>query len=399
MSRVRRMVLDPLSPEVLEDPYPTYTRLREAGPLCRVGPASWGVTRHEHVAPLLNDRRLTNALPDSDPQFTSQSPEADTLRRLLPTRAAADHDMLHAAMVRAFTPRRSRARAAEAIGEAATVFEKAAETGALEVVHDLAFRISAHVVCDMIGFEEGTRERLEPWLETLAEAFTPFLPASDDTDATSVLAQFRELVTTQIERAVADDAQILLTDLAKIAQARRLPIEDVIDNVCFLTFTGFETTMNMICTGLSALARFPEQQRMLRDSPDLIPRAVEEFVRWDAPIQYTARLLAQEIHVDGHRLAPGRPVFLLLGSANHDPRSFQAPERFNVARDPNPHTGFGGGPRGCFGSALARAEGAAVLQAMLDGTSWISEAREPIRRANPLFRTFSRIDLAVEGPR
>lgn len=398
MSRVRRMVLDPLSPDLLEDPYPAYSRLREASPLCRVGPASWGVTRHEHVAPLLNDRRLTNALPDSDPQFSSQSPEADTLRRLLPTRAAADHDMLHAAMVRAFTPRRSRARAAEATGEAAEVFETASNTGKLEVVHDLAFRISAHVVCDMIGFEEGMRERLEPWLETLAEAFTPFLPSSEDTDATSVLAQFRQVVATQIERAVANDAQTLLTDLARIAHSRQLPIEDVIDNVCFLTFTGFETTLNMICTGLSALARFPDQQRTLREQPGLIPAAVEEFVRWDAPIQYTARLLAQEIIVDGHRLAPGRPVFLLLGSANHDPRVFHDPERLNVARVPNPHTGFGGGPRGCFGSALARAEGAAVLQALLDCTSWISEAREPVRRPNPLFRTFSRIDLAVEGP-
>jgi cytochrome P450 len=394
VGRRTRSALDPLAPDVVDDPYPAYARLRAEGPLCRVGPASWGVTRHADIAALLRDPRLSNSLPEDMGQF---GPEGDALRRLLPARADTEHRALHSAMARAFSPARARHRHASVAELARAQWTAAAGHPGTDIVHTVAYRISACVVCDMIGLPEHTAAAIEPWVASLSDAFTPFLPPSPGSEAERALAQFRSLVAHEIELRAGAPRDDLLSDLTALAVADRLPLEDVVDNVCFLAFTGFETTLNMICTGTVALAEHPEEQARLRSDRSLLDTAVEEFIRWDSPIQYTARLVAEPVEVGGRTLYPGRPVFLLLGCANRDEAAFPRADHVDVGRSPNPHVGFGGGPRGCFGATLARVEGRATFGALLDATSWISLAGQPVRRPNALFRTYDRIDVLVEG--
>ncbi|GAA3734118.1 cytochrome P450 [Salinactinospora qingdaonensis] len=389
---------DPLDPEIMRDPYPTYERLRAAGPLCRVGPASWGVTRHADVAALLRDPRLSNSLPENDPQFATQDGVASTVfDRIIPTQDPDGHGLLHELMVRAFSPGVARATRPYIDGLLDAVMERARASGRLDAVADLAFPVAASVVCKLIGMPPETHRDIWPRVPGLSKAFTPFLPEADRSGADAALVWLRSTVADLLEqRRAQPESDLLSSMLAEVAKdGSGLTVEAVIDNLAFLCFTGFETTMNMVATGCAALAREPEHLARLRADPQLVPTAVEEFIRFDAPIQYTARLASEPIQVGERTIRPGRPVFLLLGCANHDEAVFAEPDRIDIGRSPNPHVGFGGGVRGCFGVALARVEGAAVFSRLAAEFTDIQPAGEFERLPSALFRTYRSVPMAV----
>jgi cytochrome P450 len=384
--RRRLATVDPLDPAVMADPYPVYAALRAAGPVCRVGPASWGVTRHREVAALLRDRRLANALPEADPQLATPDP---TFRRLLPTRAPAEHRELVEVVARALGPAAARTRRDRLTALADELLAPARDTRTLDAVADLAYPLAATSACELIGLPAETVPELWPRIGDLARAFTPYLPDGERDRAEAALDWLRARVGAQLDHAGAGG---LLSGVRRLGGLDR---PDIVDNIAFLYFTAFETTMNMVATGCLGLARDPAAQAGLRADPALIPHAVEEFVRWDSPIQYTARLAVEPVRLGEHTIRPGRPVFLLLGAANHDERVFGAPQELDVRRHPNPHVGFGGGVRGCVGAALARLEGAVVFGRLLRTFATVSLAAEPVRRPSALFRSHRALPLAV----
>ncbi|MEV4200731.1 cytochrome P450 [Micromonospora globbae] len=393
--RVLPARMDPLSPEVVDDPYPTYARVRAAGPLCRFGPASWGVTRHRDVAALLRDRRLSNTFPEDDPQFRmARDLSQEVFRRIIPTRDPDDHSRLHQQMVRAFSPgvaRRTAARIGALVDELLT---PALDTGRLDAVADLAFPVAATVVCELIGLP-AARTRAEVWPRSaaLGRAFTPFLPETDRA-AVDALVWLRGYVRDLLDGHRPDPDGDLLDRMLAVADPAE-GVEEVVDNIVFLCFTGYETTMNMVCTGSVALARNPDEWRRLRADPSLSGTAAEEFVRYDAPIQYTARLALEPIPVGDRVIRPGRSVFLLLGCANRDEDVFADPDRIDIGRRPNPHVGFGGGVRGCLGAALARVEGAVIFERLARRFATVDLAAAPVREPSALFRSYASIPLAV----
>ncbi len=387
-----------LDPDVIADPYPAYAELRAAGRVCRVHPASWGVTRHADVAALLRDRRLGNEFPADDPQFRmAENLARDVFRRIIPTRDAADHGRLHHLVIKAFSPgvaRRMRARIVEMVDE---LIAPSLDTGRLDAVADLAFPLAATVVLELIGIPREARAEIWPRSTALAKAFTPFLPEGDRKEADEALEWLRAYVHELAGRRRPDpDGDLLGRLLAAGADdPDSYSRDEIVDNVLFLCFTGYETTMNMVCTGCSALAANPGEWLRLRETPRLATTAAEEFVRYDAPIQYTARLALEPIRIGDRLIRKGRSVFLLLGCANHDEEVFERPDRLDIGRSPNPHVGFGGGVRGCLGSALARVEGGVVFERLAAHVATMEAARPPVRVPSTLFRSYSSIPLAV----
>ena len=322
----------------MADPYPTYAALRAAGRVCRVSPASWGITRHADVAALLRDPRLGNEFPEGDPQFRMDSNLAgDVFRRIIPTRDPADHGRLHQLIVKAFSPgvaRRMRERIAGLVDE---LLVRGLDTGRLDGVADLAFPLAATVVCELIGIPAGSPAEIWPRSAALGKAFTPFLPEGDDrAEADAALAWLRGYVEDLLAHHRPDPDGDLLGRLlaAAAADPASYPEADIVDNVVFLCFTGFETTMNMVCTGCVGLSTHPDQWRALRADRALAPSAVEEFVRYDSPIQYTARLALEPFEVGDRLIRRGRSVFLLLGCANHDEAVFDQPQRLDMGVAP-----------------------------------------------------------------
>jgi cytochrome P450 len=248
------------------------------------------------------------------------------------------------------------------------------------VVDDLAFPLPVTVVCELIGIPEVDREAVRPHAVELAKAFSLYVPPEEREAAHKAVLWLRDYIEVLVdEHALRPSDDLIGNQLAVQRETPGLDRETLIDNVVFLFFAGFETTTNLISTTWSALLTHPDQLRLLRQRPELAESAVEEMLRYDAPIQATARYIKEPIEIDGRTVRAGRILVLLLGAANHDPDRFERPGIIDITRDPNPHVSFGGGPHHCLGAALARVEGRAV-------TDWLARAPEPPRLAGPIVR-------------
>lgn len=149
-----------------------------------------------------------------------------------------------------------------------------------------------------------------------------------------------------------------------------------------LLIAGHETTVNLITNGVLTLLRHPEHLDQLRRDPDLLPRAVEELLRYEPPVHVRERLPLADIDVAGKPIAQGTPVVLVLASGNRDPRRFHDPDRFEPTRPDNEHFGFGSGNHVCYGAPLARIEAQAALGALLPhlGTARLAQDPPPYRQ-------------------
>ena len=152
----------------------------------------------------------------------------------------------------------------------------------------------------------------------------------------------------------------------------------VLVNTGLLLFAGHETTMNLICNGLLALIRHPEQWERLRADPAGMARtATEECLRYDPPVKSTQRIAAADVELAGHTIAKGDRLRWIMAAANRDPRVFADPDVFDIGRQPNPHLSFGSGIHYCLGATLARIEGQEVLRGLAERFRRFELVRDP----------------------
>ncbi|MEU8108441.1 cytochrome P450 [Nonomuraea muscovyensis] len=388
---------DALDPAVIEDPYPTYERLRAQGPLCRMGPASFGVTRYADVAALVRDPRLGSEFPPLYHEMSAgDGPAAAFFQRIILYRDPPAHTRLRRLMSKAFSPglvRGLREHIGDLVDE---LLDPAAERGWFDAVEELAFPLPVLVVCELMGIPRADRSEVRPHALNLSKAFAAMVPEADRADAdASVLWLRNYLAELLAQRSKAPSRDLLSLLLAAREGDDRLTEEEIVDNAVFSFFAGFETTANLLASGCAALLEHPGELARLRADRGLLPTAVEEFLRYDAPIQGTARLVRSPVEVGDHTVRAGRVLVLLLGSANRDERQFGDPGRLDVGRDPNPHVSFGGGLHHCMGAALARVEGAVAFGRLLDRFGAIEPAGPALRRTNTTFRAYASVPVRV----
>lgn len=379
---------DARDPAVLEDPYPRYAELRRAGALARGGPATWLVPRYADVAALLSDRRLGHQFPSEYHQIAlGDGPAAAFFDRIIFYRDPPVHTRLRRLMAREFTPRLV-SRLREQIRTAAReLLEPGLQTGRMDAIADLGYPLALRVICMLIGIPAADEQEVLPRAADLANGFT-FTRSDRERRATDEAARW---LTAYLEDLIAhrrEGEDLLSRMLAGGVTGDGLTHAEIVDNCVFLFWAGFETVVSLIGTGLAALVRFPEQFERLRRDPGLVPTAVEEFLRYDPPIQGTSRIIREPVELGGRRLRPGRVLVLLLGSANRDERVFTAPDAIDVGRHANPHLSFGGGPHHCLGNVLARAEAAVVFELLASTVRELGAARPPVRRTSMAWMRF-----------
>jgi cytochrome P450 len=386
---------DPAAPEVKADPYPFYAALRAAGPLCRAGPAQLGVTRYDEVAALLRDQRLRTRIPSRYHQVNVGDGAVETFfQRILTYRDPPHHGRLRRLMGQAMTAPAVRRLDDAVRSVVAELLEPLCHRAPFDVVSDLALPLPVRVICDLLGLPTGDHVEVVPRAAELSNVFAFNVGPEHRAAANAALEWLRRYVGELLEvrrRSPRDD---LLSGMLLAKEGDdRMNHDEIVDNVTFLFFAGFETTMNMIATACAELLRRPDQLQRLRDDRSLATSAAEEALRYDAPIQMRARFVVEPVEVAGRVIRPGRLLHLLIGSANHDERRFEHPERFDIGRFPNPHLSFGGGIHHCLGAALARLEGRVALEVLVDRFAVLESAGDPTPRSDGGFRGFASVPV------
>lgn len=364
---------NPLSPEFIRDPYPFYAHLRQHAPMM---PSPFGgvlASRHAEVTLVLKDKRFGK---DFAGRMTKRlgadslnEPVYRSMRHWMLTQDPPDHTRLRGLVVKAFTARRvedMRPRIQAIVDES---IDRVQARGQMDLISEFAFRLPVIVICEMLGIPREDRQLffqrernggrlLDPVPLTRAE-----LDEANESHAASV-AFFRQL----FERRRREPADDLITQLVQAEEnGSQLSDEELTGNIILLFGAGHETTVNLIGNGLLALHRNPEQLALLKARPELMPGAVEEFLRYDSSVQLTSRVALEDIADLGGRPIPqGESVLCLLGSANRDPAAYpDRPDALDITRPNVRPQSFGGGIHFCLGAQLARLEAEVALETLL----------------------------------
>jgi cytochrome P450 len=385
------------APEFLADPYPAYARLRDERPVCwdeKFG--HWVVSRYEDVHFLLRDKRWSSNQLDelmgrlSADDQSAAGPLRDILTNRLVLTDNPAHHRVRGLMQQAFTPRRVERMRAIIQSVADELIDRILPAGRAELIADFADPLPARVIATMLGLPPDDRHRFKTWTDDIY-AFFGFsaVPVAErarrGTDSARQLRTYLADLFAAIRRSPRDD--LLSGMVAAEEHGDRLTETELFSNVVGLINASHETTTNLIGNTILALLRHPEQWRRLADEPARAADAVEEGLRYDAPVQLVLRRAAEDIAVAGVTIPRGDRAVVALGSANRDPAVYTDPDRFEVARDEAKHVSFGGGPHFCLGTALGRLEGQLAIETAVRRLPRLRVAADRLDwRALPVFR-------------
>jgi cytochrome P450 len=395
-----RITLDELTAE--SDPFPTYARLRDGGPLWRGGPGQFLVARHREVSGLLRDPRLrqfqfsalARHLPAGAPPLAWADDASVTFtERILAGLDGAEHAAMRALVGRAFHA--GMATIDTEIDRALDgIIAPVLDRGRFDAVTDLAHPLPQRVLGALIGIPDEERDAAGRHALALTKVFSPQPSNAEREAANEAVTWLRHCMSRLLEPVRPPSTPFqerLRFDMAGAPFCHA----DVVDNLVFLLFAGFETSMNLLADGCAALVRWPDQWRRLAAQPGLAATATEELLRFSSPVHMTGRYAAEPVRVGGHLVSAGRVVFLVLASANRDERQFADPDRLDLGRKPNPHVALGSGTHHCLGAVLARREAAAAFRRLVTVFADVEASGEPVRSSNLTLRSLQSLPLAV----
>jgi cytochrome P450 len=353
MYMAEAQVLDRSGQSFLRNPYPHFQRFRETDPIQRLKPHNvWTFFRHDDVTRILKDDARTTVTHSGVRSMLNADPPEHTRLRSFAQRTFTLNT------VRGLRPR------VEKIVE--DLLDSMQGERTVEAVSRYAYPLPMTVIAEMLGVEMEHREFFQDASRRVAIAMghiTDPKAAAEATHGRKELAKYFKGLIKKRRKRPQDD---LISKLV-VAQEEtgELADKEMLDMLVLLLIAGHETMVNLIANGLLALLRNRDAFESLRRGEVSEERAVEEILRYDSPVQYTARITTAEIEIGGIVVPPRQPIRLCIASANHDESKFTDPETLDLNRDPNPHIAFGTGIHYCLGAQLARMEGRVAIAAMI----------------------------------
>jgi len=356
---------NPWDPAFRANPYPHYKPLLEGPPriLDLFGPTSM-VARYADVTAVLRDHARFSAVRPRDPNMPDEGPFKGAITML--TSDPPIHTRLRRLVSRDFTPRRIRELEPRIRELTARLLDAVERKGELDVMRDLANALPVMVIAEMLGIPSDQYATFKHWSDTVITGDntlpgTPLPPEFHEcSDA------LRSYFAAEIESRRKNPGPDLISALvAAHEESEVMSADELLAFVVLLLLAGNETTTNLIGNGMLALGRNPEQMELLRRSPELVPRAIEEFLRYDGPVQSTARFTKEPVNLGGTELPANAVCFIILAAANRDPAQFRNPDRLDVTREPNDHVALGEGIHFCIGAPLARLEGSIAIGSLV----------------------------------
>ncbi|PYM19735.1 MAG: cytochrome P450 [Candidatus Rokuibacteriota bacterium] len=393
------ILFNPLLPEFHADPYPFYKRLREKEPIHQSPLGFWVLTRYEDCVAVLRDQRFGRE--EFQQMLTAvygDETEKPALPRSMLFRDPPDHTRLRALVSKAFTPRMIETMREHIQEIVDRLLDRVQDAGRMDVIEDLAYPLPVTVICEMLGVPVADHASIRGWSAEIARSLDAIGLPSDEgivergrRSRRALADYFRRLVP---ERRARPQNDLLSGLLAAEEHGDKLSPDEVIAMCLLLFIAGHETTVNLIGNGTLALLRHPEQLKKLRAEPSRIGNAVEELLRYDSPVQRTARITTTEVELAGQPLAKGTMVITALGAANRDPAQFADPDRLDVTRKDPRHISFGFGIHFCLGAPLARVEGQLALGTLLRRAPNLALAESKLEwRESSVLRGLKRLNV------
>jgi len=370
-----------ISLEGRADPYPLYAALREHGPLVNLGDGYLIATGYDMVDGVLRDPAFgveEGAIFEGSSLLRSNPPDHTRMRRL---------------MSGVFTARRvSGLRDAVVATTNKLIDAMRAKGNTADIMADFAYRLPVNIICELLGVPEKDRE----WFRPVARDFTVILEATISPEDSEFAADagllIRRYFTALVEQRRAHPKDDLVSALAS---EDALTDGELLSNLALLLVAGFETTTNLIGNGLRIMFDYPTQTAELSLRPNDF---VEEFLRFDSPVQLTSRVALQDTILFESRIPAGSYILTLIGSANRDPRRFTNPDVFDTSRPNNTPISFGAGAHFCLGAALARLEAQVAFPLLLQRLPGLRPAGDPVRRPRLVLRGYESMPVEWDAP-
>jgi cytochrome P450 len=373
-----------LDPTLRQDPYPTYRQWRETAPISGGDGQPLIVTRQHDCATLLRDARFGHAEAGQTGPLNSTPPQQRSFLSMNPP----DHTRLRGLVSKAFT-RKVVERLAPMIKRTTReLIDSARGAGVVNFMDVIARPLPVAVISELFDVPVRDRGLIVAWSHDMARGLDPdfLIPEGVRERQFRAREEFRQYMLALADKRRDNPGEDLLSGLVQVQDAGDVLSEAELLATCILLLiAGHETTVNLIGNGTLALLRNPAQLARLRAEPELAERAVEEFLRYDPPVQFTARIALQDTKVGAFDAPAGSSAILLFGAANRDPEVCERPDSLDIGREPSRHLAFGHGPHFCLGAPLARLEGRIMFEA-LAALDELELAGEPAYNDNIILR-------------
>lgn len=377
------------------DPYPLLAELRGAGPMLRADDGRWVATTHAAVSAVLRDRRLGRLWTDWEPA-EDMEPFNALHRDQLMENEPPEHTRMRKLLAGAFGRghvERMRPRIEDL---AASMLDDLPTEAPVDILASYAEPMPVFVIADLLGVPREDHERLRDWSQAIVHMYEQGVDASVRRAAVTASEEFAAYVRDVVDRRRHEPGDDLVTDLlAEREQGRGFTDDELVATVVLLLNAGHEASVNVFGNGLHALLSHPDQLTRVRSGEVDVATALEEMIRFDAPLQMFERTATVDVEVAGASVRAGETVACLMGSANRDADVFAAADTFDVGRTPNPHVGFGLGLHFCLGAPLARLELEITVRRLLERFPDLALTGRAPRRPTWVLRGFESIEVTL----
>lgn len=388
--------VNPIDPDFRRNPYPYLKRLRDYDPVNETPIGVFRLTRYDDVVRMLKE--VPSGVRMADGTIFGGinlpgGPSEFILRQDPP-----DHTRLRKLMNQAFRPRAVEALRARVVKLVDELLDDAAARGEMDVIADLALPVPSTVICEMMGVPLSDRDQFTDWTASathlLAAAMAPPDVLERGFAAAVSLANYFTALIDERRKHLTDD---ILSDLIRAEEeGERLSHSELVSQSIGLLIAGFETTIGLIGNGVLALVRHPDQLAKLQAQPALIASAVDECLRYDGPIPLTIRVTREDTRFGDKVIPCDRPVMCMLSGANHDPKHFPDPDRFDITRKADHHLAFGGGVHFCLGAHLARLEAQIAIGGLVQRFRNFHLRSQDLVLGRSLFRVLAELPISFE---
>lgn len=379
-------------------PHDVFARLRAEAPVAwqreRQGRGFWAVTRYHDIQAVLRNPAVFSSwrggalLPDPPPEFL------DKLREGMLNRDPPDHTVLRGLVSRAFHPRRVSELEQRIAEQARRVIDQVRGAGRCDFATEVAGEMPMFVICEILGVPRADREALYALTARMfgSELTDPAAALRDGIAAANDMRAYGAALGRQRRARPADDlvSELLSAEI----DGHRLSDGEFEAFFMLLFNAGSDTTRSLLCYGLDLLLDHPALADQLRADPARLPAAIEEMLRYETPVIQFRRTAARDTELAGQRIAEGDKVVVFFPSANRDASVFHDPDRFDIARSPNPHVAFGFGIHYCIGAPLARLESRYVFGELLAKLHRLERAGPLVAARTNFIRSVRHLEIA-----